>query len=153
MNLLIKTSHCPISFIDIFWGFPKVLRREGTLLQGEVFLMVYCQKCGSENVDTADFCKKCGTALAPMKAFEKRAGVWGRRVGERAEEECFGVTGGGAIFGIIFGVIIIGLGYSLVLGIQLWMLIGPIIALIIGILVIICALNSVRRKRSIRRQE
>ncbi|MHA2314492.1 MAG: zinc-ribbon domain-containing protein [Candidatus Hermodarchaeia archaeon] len=113
--------------------------------------MVYCQKCGSENVDTADFCKKCGTALAPKKDFKRR--VRGRRVGERAEEECFGVTGGGAIFGIIFGVIIIGLGYSLVLGIQLWMLIGPIIALVIGILIILCALNSVRRKRSLRGQE
>ncbi|MFW9983662.1 MAG: zinc-ribbon domain-containing protein [Candidatus Odinarchaeota archaeon] len=110
--------------------------------------MVYCQKCGSENVDTADFCKKCGTALAPWKDFTKRAK--GRRVGERAEEECFGVTGGGAIFGIIFGVIIIGLGYSLILGITLWMLIGPIVALIIGTLIIICALNSVRRKRSLR---
>lgn len=150
MNSLIKTSHYPIFFFDDFWGFPKVLRREGALLLGEVFLMVYCQKCGSENVDTADFCKKCGTALAP-KAFEKRGR--GRRVGERAEEECFGVTGGGAIFGIIFGVIIIGLGYSLVLGIQLWMLIGPIIALVIGILIILCALNSVRRKRSLRGQE
>ena len=153
MNSLIKTSHYPISFFDDFWGFPKVLRREGALLLGEVFLMVYCQKCGSENVDTADFCKKCGTALAPRKDFEKRASAWGRRVGERAEEECFGVTGGGAIFGIIFGVIIIGLGYSLVLGITLWMLIGPIVALIIGVLIIVCAFNSVRRKRSRRGQE
>lgn len=148
MNSLIKTSHCPISFFDDFWGNPKVLRREGTLLLGKVFLMVYCQKCGSENADTADFCKKCGTALAPWKGFEKRARGW--RAGERAEEECFGVTGGGAIFGIIFGVIIIGLGYSLVLGITLWMLIGPIVALVIGILIIVCAFNSVRRKRSLR---
>ena len=149
MNSLIKTSHYPISFNPDFWGFPKVLRRERMLLLGEVFLMVYCQKCGTENADTADFCKKCGTALAP-KTFEKRAG---RRVGERAEEECFGVTGGGAIFGIIFGVIIVGLGYSLVLGIHMWLLIGPIIALIIGVLILLCALNSIRRKRSIGGQE
>jgi hypothetical protein len=115
--------------------------------------MVYCQKCGAENADKADFCKKCGTALAPKKDLGERADAWGRRVGGRVEEECFGITGGGAICGIIFGVIIIGLGYSLVLGVHLWLLIGPIIAIIFGILIILFAFNSIRRKRSLKGQE
>ncbi len=116
--------------------------------------MVYCQKCGADNADDADFCKKCGAPLAPVKKdFEARVTRWGEGVGKRAEEECFGITGGGAIFGIIFGIIIIGLGFSLVYGLPLWLWIGPIIALIFGILIIICALNSVRRKRTLRKQE
>ncbi|MFW9985701.1 MAG: zinc-ribbon domain-containing protein [Candidatus Odinarchaeota archaeon] len=115
--------------------------------------MVYCHKCGAENAEDADFCKKCGAPLAPKDDFGRRMGTWGRRFGERAEEECFGVTGGGAIFGIIIGIIIIGLGFSLVYGLPLWLLIGPIIGIIIGALIIVCALNSIRRKRSLRKQE
>ena len=127
--------------------------------------MVYCQKCSAENADDADFCKKCGAPLTPVKkdfearaeAFGKRVGHraerWGQRVGARAEEECFGVTGGGAFCGILFGFIIIGLGSSLILGLPGWLLIGPIVTIIFGFLIIVCALNSVRRKRSIRSLE
>jgi hypothetical protein len=127
--------------------------------------VVYCQKCSAENADDADFCKKCGAPLTPVKKdFEARAEAWGQRVGRRAErwgqrvgtraeEECFGITGGGAIFGIIFGFIIIGLGSSFILGLPVWLLIGPIIMIIFGLLIIVCALNSVRRKRSVRSRE
>lgn len=138
----------------MYRDIPKVLRIRNVQWHGEVFLMVYCQKCGADNADDADFCKKCGAPLTPTKrAFEARVTRWGEGVGKRAEEECFGITGGGAIFGIIFGIIIIGLGFSLVYGLPLWLWIGPIVALIFGILIIICALNSVRRKRTLRKQE
>lgn len=111
-------------------------------------------------MDDADFCKKCGAPLTPVKkdfearaeAFGERIGRraerWGQRVGARAEEECFGVTGGGAIFGIIFGIVIIGIGSSFIIGLPVWSFIGPIIAVVFGVLIIVCALNSVRRKRS-----
>ncbi|MFW9832087.1 MAG: zinc-ribbon domain-containing protein [Candidatus Thorarchaeota archaeon] len=108
--------------------------------------MVYCQKCGTENPDVADFCKKCGAPLAPVKR------PWREKYGGRAEEECFGVTGGGAICGILFGIVIIALGFSLVYGIPTWIIIGPIVGLVVGVLIIICALNSVRRKRIIQRE-
>ncbi len=106
--------------------------------------MVYCQKCGAENTDEADFCKKCGAPLTPIKRH------WREKYGERAEEECFGFTGGGAICGIIVGVIIIVLGFALVYQIQVWFLIGPLIGLLVGVLIILAALNSIRRKRRIK---
>jgi len=106
--------------------------------------MVYCQKCGAENTDEADFCKKCGAPLAPIKR------TWRQKYGTRAEEECFGVTGGGAICGIIIGIIIVVLGFSLVIQTNFLFLIGPLIGLLVGFLILICALNSIRRKRRIR---
>lgn len=106
--------------------------------------MVYCQKCGTENADEADFCKKCGTPLAPLKRH------WRERVGTRAEEECFGVTGGGAIFGILFGIVIVVLGLALVYQIPIWFVIGPIVAIAVGVILILFALNAIRRKRRIR---
>ena len=120
--------------------------------------MVYSQKCSAENADDADFCKKCGAPLTPVKQdFGRRVGRraerWGQRVGARAEEECFGVTGGGAIFGIIFGFIIIGIGTSFIFGLPVWLLIGPVVMIIFGLFIVLCALNSVRRKRSVRSQE
>jgi ribosomal protein L40E len=111
------------------------------LLLGEVFLVVYCQKCGAENADEADFCKKCGAPLAPVKRH------WRERVGKRAEEECFGVTGGGAIFGILFGIVVVVLGLALVYQVPIWIVIGPIVAIVIGVILILFALNAIRRKR------
>ena len=106
--------------------------------------MVYCQKCGAENTDEADFCKKCGAPIAPIKRR------WREKYGDRAEEECFGTTGGGAICGILAGVFVIILGLAIVLQIHIWFLIGPLVGLVIGILILLCALNSIRRKRRIR---
>ncbi|MFX1510762.1 MAG: zinc-ribbon domain-containing protein [Promethearchaeota archaeon] len=106
--------------------------------------MVYCQKCGVENADEADFCKKCGAPLAPVKR------PWRVKYGERAEEECFGIAGGGAIFGVIAGIVVIVLGLALVIQIPIWFVIGPIIGIIFGALIIIFALNSIRHKRRMR---
>ena len=106
--------------------------------------MVYCQKCGAENTDEADFCKKCGAPIAPVRR------TWREKYGDRAEEECFGVAGGGAICGILFGLIIIVVGLALLLQIHIWFLIGPLIGILIGVLIILGALNSVRRRRRIR---
>ncbi|MFW9935103.1 MAG: zinc-ribbon domain-containing protein [Candidatus Thorarchaeota archaeon] len=108
--------------------------------------MVYCQKCGADNPDEADFCKKCGAPLAPIKR------TWRQKYGGRAEEECFGFTGGGAIFGIVAGLVIVLLGFSLVFQINFWFLIGPLIGLIVGFLILICAFNSIRQKRRIREE-
>lgn len=112
----------------------------------EVFLMVYCQKCGTENTDEADFCKKCGAPLAPVRR------PWREKYGVRAEEECFGISGGGAICGIIGGLIVLVIGFALVFQIHIWFILGPLIGLIVGFLILICALNSIRRKRRIREE-
>ena len=36
----------------------------------EVISMVYCQKCGSENPDNADYCQECGEKLG-VKVVER----------------------------------------------------------------------------------
>ena len=43
--------------------------------------MVYCQKCGTQNDDDAEFCKKCGNSLtSTVKAPKKR--------NDQCDEEC-----------------------------------------------------------------
>ena len=72
--------------------------------------MVYCTKCGTQNVEDAKFCAKCGASLEISREegwerrvedwgeeFGRRAEKWGEQFGKRAEEECFGLPHGGAI--------------------------------------------------------
>ena len=112
--------------------------------------MVYCAKCGVKNSDDATFCVKCGENLASSKEkweWERRVEEWGEDVGKRAEkwgkqmerefkDECFGLPHGGAIVGIIFGIIILILGFALLANINIWNYLGPIAAIIVGILII-----------------
>jgi len=87
--------------------------------------VVYCSKCGAKNDDDAEHCTQCGAALAVSreKRLERRAEEWGEEFGRRAEAwgrqmerefkgECFGLPEGGAIVGIILGVIILILGFA-----------------------------------------
>ena len=112
--------------------------------------MVYCVKCGVKNSDDATFCVKCGENLMSSqekREWERRIDEWGEDVGKRAEkwgkqmerefkDECFGLPHGGAIVGIIFGVIILILGFALLANINIWTYLGPIAAIIVGILII-----------------
>ncbi|UCE44094.1 MAG: hypothetical protein JSV57_00950 [Candidatus Bathyarchaeota archaeon] len=54
----------------------------------------------------------------------------------RHEKECFGLPYGGAIVGIMIGIIIIISGISWLLDIDLWANIGPLMAIIFGILIV-----------------
>jgi len=63
--------------------------------------MVYCPKCGTLNDDSAEFCVKCGAALR-TGTYESR-----RYERRRAENECFGLPNGGAIVGLVIGIIVI----------------------------------------------
>jgi len=65
---------------------------------------------------------------------------------ERRVEECFGLPHGGAIAGIIFGAFIIILGLAMFLGQDIWELIGPSAAIIIGILIVAGAIYRLSRK-------
>ena len=67
--------------------------------------LVYCTKCGTKNEDAAVACVKCGASLqtgtVESRRFERR----------RAEGDCFGLPHGGAIAGIVIGVLILLWGF------------------------------------------
>jgi uncharacterized membrane protein YvbJ len=107
--------------------------------------MVYCPKCGTLNDDSAEFCVKCGASLR-TGTYESR-----RYERRRAESECFGLPHGGAIVGLIIGVIVLLYGF-LVLAQQMgWISSLPnlwfIIVIIIGVLFIAGALYRMNRPR------
>jgi hypothetical protein len=62
------------------------------------------------------------------------------------ENECFGLPHGGAIVGIIFGIIIIIIGLAIFSGLRLWDYLGPAIMVIVGILIVAGALYGMRRR-------
>jgi len=117
--------------------------------------MVYCTKCGTKNQEDAVVCVKCGANLevSREKRLERRAKEWGEQFGRRAEEECFGLPHGGAIVGLIIGIIIIVVGLSWVPGLippdvreatepYFWAL----IIIVVGILIIAGALYRYSRR-------
>jgi ribosomal protein L40E len=123
-------------------------------------LLVYCVNCGTTNEEDAKYCTKCGANLDVSREkrlerreedwgedFGRRAEEWGEDFGRRAEEwgkqmerefknDCFGLPHGGTIVGILFGIIIIILGFAWLANINIWNYLGPIAAIIIGILII-----------------
>ncbi|MGD8506444.1 MAG: zinc ribbon domain-containing protein [Candidatus Bathyarchaeota archaeon] len=115
----------------------------------ELKLLAYCVKCGTKNEEDAKYCSKCGAPIevSREKSFERRAEEWGEEFGRRAEEwgkqfekefkdECFGLPHGGALVGIIFGIIILILGFAWLANINIWGYLGPIAVIIVGILII-----------------
>ena len=102
--------------------------------------MVYCTKCGAKNEETAAMCVKWGAPLhktaAPPWTYERR----------QAEKECFGLPHGGAIVGLIIGMIIILVGLSQLPGIDFGEYIWPLVIIIFGILLIAGALYSYSRR-------
>jgi hypothetical protein len=106
-------------------------------------IMVYCSKCGFQNEDSnAEKCSKCG---APLQMSTQES----RRSRRRREDECFGLPHGGAIVGILFGIIIILWGTSQLVpgllpeGFGFW----PMIVIVFGILIVVGALYGLSRKR------
>jgi hypothetical protein len=101
--------------------------------------MVYCTKCGAKNEEDAAVCVKCG---APLVAPPP----WRRERRRPTEEECFGLPHGGAIIGLIFGIIIIFVGLSMLPGIEIGRYIGAFLVIIIGILILAGALYRYSRR-------
>ena len=107
--------------------------------------MVYCPKCGTMNDDSAEFCVKCGASLR-TGTYESR-----RYERRRAESECFGLPHGGAIVGLVIGVIVLLWGFFALAqqtGLiattpDLWI----VIVLVFGILLIVGAVYSMNRSR------
>ncbi len=98
--------------------------------------MVYCTKCGAKNEEDALVCVKCG---APLQREPRPPWRYERK---RAEEECFGIPNAGPVVGLVIGLIIILVGLSLLVKID----VGPAIVIIVGILVIVAALYGLRRR-------
>ena len=128
--------------------------------------MVYCARCGTQNKDDAKHCTQCGSTLdgTREKSLEQRAEEWGEEFGRRAEEwgedfgrrveeGCFGLPHGGVIVGLLFGIIVIIVGLSMVPGLippeirmaaepYFW----PTIIIIVGVLGIAGALYRFTRR-------
>jgi UDP-N-acetylmuramyl pentapeptide phosphotransferase/UDP-N-acetylglucosamine-1-phosphate transferase len=114
--------------------------------------LVYCSKCGTKNEEGAEFCVKCGASLTAPSAWRSERGR--REKGEKQEQQCFGLPHGGAIVGIIIGIIVILVGISQVPGLIprevldvtdsfFW----PIILVAFGILMVAGALYQYGRRR------
>ena len=108
--------------------------------------MVYCPKCGTQNEDTAEYCVKCGANL--------QTGTYTSRRYERKkmEQECFGLPHGGAIFGLVIGVIILIWGIF-TLAREIWGTAIPnnlwfIVLIIFGVLLIAGAIYGMSRRKS-----
>jgi hypothetical protein len=108
--------------------------------------MVYCPKCGTQNEDTAEYCVKCGANL--------QTGTYASRRYERKrmEHECFGLPHGGAIFGLVIGVIILLWGISTMAQHMGWMTqtfdLWYIVIIIFGVLLIAGAIYGMNRRKS-----
>ncbi|MBM4240328.1 MAG: zinc-ribbon domain-containing protein [Euryarchaeota archaeon] len=109
--------------------------------------MVYCQKCGMQNEEDAEFCSKCGATLKPDRRRRRHRGdaCFGQPE-ERSRDECFGIPHGGLIVGMIFGAFLIAIGLSTVFGINLGRWIGPFIIVVVGLLIIVGAILAFRRR-------
>jgi uncharacterized membrane protein YvbJ len=112
--------------------------------------LVYCTKCGTQNPDDAQVCSQCGASLAtpgPPRRYRSEDECFGPRENRRREDECFGLPHGGAIVGIIFGIIIIFIGIAIYTGLtNVWNVLGPLVIVIIGILLIAGALYGMRQR-------
>ena len=124
--------------------------------------MVYCSKCGEKNLDDSEYCVKCGVNLEgshkkslegrfeksieeSAEQFGERMEKWGENFGKRAENECFGLPRGGAIFGLFIGIIIIIVGLQQVFGWQIE--VGSFVIIVVGLLFVAGAIYGLTRRR------
>lgn len=110
-------------------------------------ILVYCSKCGTQNPDDARVCSNCG---APLYTVGQPYRGSDQEHYRRVQGECFGLPNGGAIAGLVFGVIIILLGVGLFLQASgyienFWNIFWPLILVIFGVLVLAGALFGRRR--------
>lgn len=111
--------------------------------------MVYCVKCGTKNADDAKECTKCGAALQASPSERRRRSdndCFGSSERRDVESQCFGLPHGGAIVGIVFGVLIVIIGLAILSGVTISNIIGPIVMVIIGTLIVVGALYGMRRR-------
>jgi hypothetical protein len=113
-----------------------------TLALGGRKTLVYCTKCGTNNVDAASVCVNCGAPL--YGASDKRTPHV-----TRYDREYSYHRRGRPLVGIFIGLIIILVGFGLLLselyGIDIpW---GPIILILIGVFILVRLLLVRSRRR------
>ena len=101
--------------------------------------MVYCTKCGTKNEEDAVICVNCKEPLMSDQTVKRE-----RR---RKENECFGLPHGGAIAGLVIGLIIILWGVTSVLDIEFGDYLWALVIIIFGTLMVAGALYSMGRRR------
>ncbi|MBS7657228.1 zinc ribbon domain-containing protein [Candidatus Bathyarchaeota archaeon] len=106
--------------------------------------MATCTKCGTKNEEDAKFCVNCG---ARMEITRERHGDSCFEPERRVERECFGLPYGGAIIGIIIGLLIIISGLSMIFELDLGRYAGAFFVIIIGLLIVIGAIYGILRRR------
>jgi len=104
--------------------------------------MVYCTKCGTQNADDAAMCVNCGTPLHGASAEER---PYSRH--RRYRDEYYGYhRRGGAIGGIVIGLIIVLLGFSFLMT-ELYSISIPWLEIIIILLGLWLIFRGIRRNR------
>jgi uncharacterized membrane protein YvbJ len=109
--------------------------------------LVYCTKCGTKNEDDTEYCSNCKAALKTEVSRRRKSQgeCFGSGRRGRHEDECLGLPHGGAIAGIIFGVIIVIIGLAILMGFSIWSYLWPLLILILGVLIIAGALYGMGR--------
>ena len=99
--------------------------------------LVYCTKCGTKNENEAEVCSNCKEPLGARLRVKREQ--------RQKENECFGLPNGGAIAGLVIGLLIIlwGLSAFLDIDIPIW----SFIIIILGTLMVAGAIYSMGRKR------
>ena len=119
-----------------FWSVTAFLLEGSNKLVNK---MVYCTKCGTKNEDDAVVCVECKEPLGSHPPT--------RRERRHKENECFGLPHGGAIGGLVLGLIIILWGVTAALGIDFGDYLWAFIVIIFGTLMVAGALYSISRRR------
>ena len=104
--------------------------------------MVYCQKCGTLNTDSAVNCSNCGT---PLFVFENRP-YYSRRAYRRRYANEYRYRGNG--FGLLLaGIIIVFVGLAAFFGYMdlFWQYFWPAILVLIGVWLLLWGLKRYRR--------
>jgi len=101
--------------------------------------MVYCTKCGNKNEEDMTVCVKCKEPLGSHQSVKRERG--------QKENECFGLPNGGAIGGLVLGLIIVLWGVTSVLDIDFGSYLWALIIIIFGTLMVAGALYSMNRRR------
>lgn len=101
--------------------------------------MGYCQKCGTKNDENAEYCSRCGANLQTGTYVSQK------RARKKAEQDCFGLPNGGAIAGIIIGLLILLWGSTMLFDIDFpfWY----VILIIFGVLMLLGAIYRLSRPK------
>jgi uncharacterized integral membrane protein len=89
-------------------------------------------------------CTQCGAAL--NKVREKRTHSRDGCFEPKVEASCFELPYGGAMAGVIFGILIVIVGITVFLGQSVWSWVWPFLIIVLGCLIIAGVLYGMRRK-------